>query len=241
MEARAMIRRTFFALVLVAAAFGGGAAINGPGLTWIKGMISSGPSIIVDGRSSSNKTPKAPKQFPSAKPRPLLADMATAKPPVAKVVPPAPAPVELPPASESAAALLRVPAATVALADAKTPPVASPAAESSPAPAPHDLGPGGEVPKADPVTRRASAVPVEPAAPGPSRDWTEIRARMKALGVARYAIDAELDGRVRFTCVIPVDGLRAVGHHFEAEGDDEAEAIEAALRRVALWKATEEK
>ena len=61
---------------------------------------------------------------------------------------------------------------------------------------------------------------------------------MKALGVARYTIEAETDGRVRFTCVIPVDGLKAVGHHFEAEGDDEPQAVEAALKRIALWKAT---
>ena len=61
---------------------------------------------------------------------------------------------------------------------------------------------------------------------------------MKALGVVRYTIEAETDGRVRFTCVIPVEGLKAVGHHFEAEGDDEPQAAEAALKRIALWKAT---
>jgi hypothetical protein len=62
---------------------------------------------------------------------------------------------------------------------------------------------------------------------------------MQALGIARYSMEAEIDGRVRFSCVIPVDGLRAVGHQFEAEGDDEYQAAEVALRRVALWQATE--
>lgn len=61
---------------------------------------------------------------------------------------------------------------------------------------------------------------------------------MKALGIGRYTIEGETDGRVKFSCVIPVEGLRAVGHHFEAEGDDEYQAAEATLKRIALWKAT---
>ena len=61
---------------------------------------------------------------------------------------------------------------------------------------------------------------------------------MKDLGIARYTLEGEADGRARFRCVIPVEGLKAVGHHFEAEGDDEPQAIEAALKRIALWKAT---
>jgi len=86
------------------------------------------------------------------------------------------------------------------------------------------------------------SAPAAPSAPAPAasgRDWGEIRRRLRTLGVTRYTIEAETDGRVRFSCVIPVDGLKAVGHHFEAEGDDEHQAAEAALKRVALWRATE--
>ena len=70
-------------------------------------------------------------------------------------------------------------------------------------------------------------------------DWGAIRRKMHALGVARYGIEGEPDGRVRFHCVIPLAGRRAVGQQFEAEGDDELEAAQTALRRVALWRATE--
>ena len=70
-------------------------------------------------------------------------------------------------------------------------------------------------------------------------DWGTIRRKMRALGVARYGIEGEPDGRVRFHCVIPLAGRRAVGQQFEAEGDDEIEAAQTALRRVALWRATE--
>ena len=61
---------------------------------------------------------------------------------------------------------------------------------------------------------------------------------MKDLGVVRFTIEGETQGRVKFRCVIPVEGLKAVGHLFEAEGDDEIQAAEAALKRITLWKAT---
>jgi len=87
----------------------------------------------------------------------------------------------------------------------------------------------------------ASPVPVP--APGPgvpgADDWGRIRQKMRALGVSRYGIEGDPDGRVRFHCVIPLAGRRAVGQQFEAEGDDALEAAQTALRRVALWQATE--
>jgi hypothetical protein len=38
--------------------------------------------------------------------------------------------------------------------------------------------------------------------------------------------------------VIPLAGRRAVGQHFEAEGDDEIQAARTALKRITLWRAT---
>jgi hypothetical protein len=40
--------------------------------------------------------------------------------------------------------------------------------------------------------------------------------------------------------VIPIAGRRAVGQHFEADGNDEIEAARTTLRRVVLWRATQE-
>lgn len=89
----------------------------------------------------------------------------------------------------------------------------------------------------DPSVRRVSADgDADPAAPA---DWTAVRETMRELGVSRYGIDGDPSGRVRFHCVIPLAGRRAVGQHFEAEGDDDLQAARAALKRVALWKATE--
>ncbi len=270
-----MIRHVLFALVLVAAAFAGGAAINGPGLAWLQRAVGAGPSIIVDGGPApGSPAARPPRQFPTAKGPPLRVDLdrvasdrkkagvgsavAAAAPPESRFPPespssPASALVRLPdgPAPETPP----MPARPATAPPASTPPLV--ADRGAPAPAglapPLDLPPDSGPPpaKSDPVARLASAaIPDTPPDPVPApatspaaspRDWGEIRRRLRASGVARYTIEAETEGRVRFSCVIPVDGLRAVGHHFEADGDDEYQAAEAALRRVALWRATEAK
>jgi hypothetical protein len=83
------------------------------------------------------------------------------------------------------------------------------------------------------VTPTTDTGTLEAAAPG----WPELRRRMKELGVTRYRVEAEPDGAARFSCLIPLAGERAVAQHFEAEADDELKAADAALRRVALWRA----
>jgi hypothetical protein len=82
--------------------------------------------------------------------------------------------------------------------------------------------------------------PAAGGAPAPGLDdWGAIRRKMHALGVTRYGIEGEPEGRVRFHCVIPLAGRHAVSQQFEGEGNDEIEAAQTALRRVALWRATE--
>ncbi len=248
-----MVRHAIFVLVLVGAAFAGGAAINGPGLAWVQRNFIGGPTIIVDGSTPGGEAPRPAKRFPSASPLPLQVDFSS-KPP-ASPTPTAPpqAPIPAPPTAmasntpppgfppePSVATAARPASATTPPGD--LPPLdlpPDPVVASNPTPATTPVPA-----KADPVARLASAGGLEPASTpagstGPGRDWAEARRRLKALGVSRYTIDAEAGGRVRFSCVIPVDGLRAVGHHFEAEGDDEFQAIDATIRRVALWKATE--
>ncbi len=251
-----MLRQAIFVLVLVGAAFVGGAVINGPGLAWLQRNLIGGPTIIVDGSAPPTEParPAKTKRFPSANPPALPFNFDSASNPLpapapvpARPVGPSPAnpAVSLTPAAPArpAANLLGLPDPTSPeLASTPAPPATTTSGDPSPLP-PLDL-PGESTPaaKADPVARLAStggqdAAPPAPANPG--HDWTEIRLRLKALGVSRYTIDAELDGRVRFSCVIPVDGLRAVGHHFEADGDDEFQAIDATVRRIILWRATE--
>jgi hypothetical protein len=130
----------------------------------------------------------------------------------------------------------------------KTPPADKPAA---PAPAPvtaANTAPAKDEKKDAPVQLAlaeaappASATPTAPApAAGAVGDWAEVRRTMRTLGVSRYGIEGEPNGRVRFHCVIPVAGRRAVGQHFEAEADDDLQAARACLHRVALWRATED-
>jgi hypothetical protein len=62
---------------------------------------------------------------------------------------------------------------------------------------------------------------------------------MQTLGISRFTIEGQPGGRVVFSCLIPVAGRQAVAQRFEAEGDDGFRAARAALRRVALWRATQ--
>lgn len=72
-------------------------------------------------------------------------------------------------------------------------------------------------------------------------DWRLVQTRMKRLGISRYWLEGEPNGRCRFHCLVPVsESARTVGRQFEAEASDPLSAAESALRRVALWKATED-
>ena len=259
-----MLRQAIFVLVLVGAAFAGGAAINGPGLAWLQRNLIGGPTIIVDGSAPAGEPGRAAKRFPTASGSTLPFPVAAGAPTNDRSTPPAttfpPATANLP--DSAAPGLLGLPGPSgpdpSALAAAAMPPVTNDPASPLDLPA-LDLPleaptagattpPTAPAPKSDPVTRLASTggldstpspASADPTPSPPGRDWTEIRRRLKGLGVSRYTVDAELEGRVRFSCVIPVDGLRAVGHHFEAEGDDIFQAVDATIRRIILWRATE--
>lgn len=73
---------------------------------------------------------------------------------------------------------------------------------------------------------------------GSPPDWAALRRKMQSLGVIRYTIEGEPGGRAVFWCLIPLAGRQAVSQRFEGEGDDEFHAAQAAIRRIALWRAT---
>ena len=256
-----MIRRALFALMLIGAAFVGGAAINGPGLAWLQRNFAGGPSIIVDSIASVRPDPsgqRSPKQFPTASKPPLVVEIPKGAPPSTSKPKPKKVEAELAlndmplmPESPSApaSALAPIPSAEptpINDDDPPIPPLPQVQVQAKPqAPEPARLPRLATPPKSDPITRLASVDRAEhpspnptPTATAPAPGWADLRRRMKALGVSRYTIEGETDGRVRFRCVIPVDGLKAIAHQFEAEGDDESQAAEAALKRITLWKAT---
>ena len=55
----------------------------------------------------------------------------------------------------------------------------------------------------------------------------------------RYGIEGEPDGRVRFHCVIPLAGRPRSASSSRPRGTTRSQAAQTALRRVALWRATE--
>jgi hypothetical protein len=76
-------------------------------------------------------------------------------------------------------------------------------------------------------------------APGGGDDWATLARKMQALGISRFTIEGQPGGRVVFSCLIPVAGRQAVAERFEAEGEDGLRAVQAGLRRVALWRAAQ--
>lgn len=316
------MRKGLFAIVLVAAAFGGGAAVNGPGLRWAKEMIwskmpsddeSEDPSDLVQPSvgpvAASDESPSADPGH-DAKEEPFSGDASSkekpkGKPQTSAPGPKAPEPSEFRSVSQTeskspdpktpssvdneTAGLDELPPLNVPKGSGETPPELPPPGSETvtSSSAPGTLPPLEETPASSlaskeqaskqpakspnsswgdmPGSAPATAVPPRPfvkqpdrdpaaattaspaavasssapAAPRSSGDWSEIRRKMRELGVTRYGMEGEPGGRVRFHCIIPVAGKRAVGQHFEAEGDDEIQAATTMLRRVTLWRATE--
>jgi hypothetical protein len=277
---RPVVRKALLVVTLVAASFAGGAAVNGPGLKWAKGLLigkmrqgdaiptleidDQGPPIV---QSDSTPAPVAeaktanppPSDVPSAPPPPLAESVlrassaAKARPPEApaEVATAAPAPITDPPADPAPPADSEPPPPLNSPADMPVLPGPSllPAKEKdkesgwadAPGPAPATAVLPGSKARA-PQTNDAQAMTAS--APSPmsvaaSADWVALRKRMKAIGVTRYWVEGTPGGPVVFRCLVPVGGDDSSGRQFEAEADDEARAAESALRRVALWQATE--
>ncbi len=70
-------------------------------------------------------------------------------------------------------------------------------------------------------------------------DWTALVRKMESFGVKKFSIEGEPGGRIVFSCLIPLAGRQAVSQRFEAEDDDVLEAARATLRRIALWRAAQ--
>lgn len=222
------MRKALFALVMVLAAFAGGAAVNGPGLAWVRSTLSG---VLRDRLSPAG--PGEPRPGPVSAGIASLPDPPRPPDPPKSIAP-------TPPGPETASAGLSPPAPVPSTAIE----VASPPPRSETPPLDLAMPDPGPTPTPAPPTEPASAPKVDPVVlpatgPGGPRDWSDLRRRFRELGVTRYELEGETDGRSRFRCLIPLAGRRAVGQQFEGEGDDDFQAAEAALRRVALWRATE--
>ena len=227
------MRRALFAIILVGAAFAGGAAINGPGLERLKALVKARIDAATAPPSPNPgpgfHRPDEPRRDVPAAPQVPLGDLLARDdpspiPPPASLLsdaPPAATPPLIPPGDRT----------VIVAAAIDPPPVVAP-----PAGLPV-LEPPSVTPPATPEDEPTASGPAPAAAP--ARDWPSIRRRMRVLGVSRYELEGTPEGRARFRCLIPLAGKRAVGQQFEGEGDDDLAAAEAALRRVALWRATE--
>ena len=254
------MRKALLVVVLIGASFAGGAVVNGPGLRWAQACVLQRMGIGADrptevlSADTLNTSAAVDEGIPAQPIAPLVLNppdgvdtpkelaRADVSAPNSESIPAARTkkPLETPPAIEP----LEV-AEAPTLAPAPTPlPLPLAADSSSATPAVENDGPirQASLPSkaADEGADSASSSAPPSSTPNaiPS-DWASVRQAMKSLGVARYGSEGDPSGRVRFHCVIPLAGRRAVGQYFEAEGDDDLQAAQAALKRVALWRAAE--
>ncbi len=97
----------------------------------------------------------------------------------------------------------------------------------------------GALPLAPTGDQSMPSLPGPGASNGGGKEWTELGRKMRSLGVTRFSVEGEPGGRVVFSCLIPLAGKQAVTQRFEADGDDIFQAVQATLRRIALWKAAQ--
>ena len=299
------LRKALLVVTLVFASFAGGAVVNGPGLSWLKGIIGDrlhrgdaiptldvddGPPVAV-ADSEPSPPPATPEAAKPARPPPAglpepPAPRARRPTPARPGPPAAPVSASPPPSDPPADALrprrsqspcpspncprrhrtegARLPSSRQIRSTRPRPHNPAAGFEDAPGPAPETA----VLPRSRPARDRAPRRPTPPSPPPPAPrpndppaalpvhprrddhadagriaptpgDWAALRKRMKALGVTRYWVEGSPSGAVTFRCVVPSGGADAANRQFEAEADDERQAAESALRRVAVWKAAE--
>lgn len=219
------MRKGPIVVLMVAASFAGGAAINGPGLIWARerlhdylAEVLGSPKIQASSDSLANED-NATEALPTAPLPDLSLETLTGR-------------------SNSSPAREAESTADPSAVAETSPPASLPDSvreRAQRAPSPTPTSP----PKADAALVRASA-PVAGASADPEDTWAALRQRMKELKIQQYWIEGRPEGPVKFRCVVPLIAAGAVAQHFEAEGADEFQAAQAALRRLTLWRASED-
>lgn len=251
------MRQVLLVIVLVGAAFGGGALVSGPGFRWAQehlldymGLKDGGeidtldlsppPGAANPGVAEPLAGPAAAKSAPATAAIPPPAPTPRATEPFTEAQATAPAPSPAPAAEAPKAPAEAAQAAGAGMLGALnamlTPPKAAEPAPADPAIAPSSLPPLEAAPAPAPASAPTGTATASTSTPG--GEWAEIRRKLDAAGVSRYTIEGEPGGRVVFACLIPLAGKQAVSQRFEAEGEDEFQAAQSVLKRINLWRAS---
>lgn len=209
--------------------------------------------LVVDESASINQTPSAPRARTKQEPRTSTNDPPPLEPPRTRQA-------HNPMASQASTPATHAQAQADGWGDApgSAPPQAFLHEPSKPEPIndrdhtpqqPPSLPPSTRDHNPDRTTSQSTAShPPRPEAPPSSGDalstantdrWSQMIQRMETLGVKRYWIEGVPGGTVLFRCTVPTETTSTVSQQFEAEGDDIVNAAESALRRITLWRATE--
>ncbi len=247
------MRHLFLVILLIGAAFLGGAFVNGPGLQWVQarlmkslGLGESNEIASVQLKASpANPSPSTP-QAPIAPAPSIVGEAVATAATLASVKSPAglmdTAQVSPPRSIQTPGFDRRKPLSVAPVKgadDREIRPASLKGTRDSVADIKLEEPDQGPLPPLQPVhPEPATAGTKLPPASSLARstEWAEILHKLKSLGVTRYRVDGDLAGRVLFSCVVPIAGRQAVSQQFEAEDDDLLSAAQAAVRRVTLWK-----
>jgi len=243
------VRHLILVILLVAAAFLGGAFVNGPGLQWVQARImkslglgeaSEITSVQFQTSSDPSKTPSPSKtpQLPTLPPAPtVLADQSPA---------PKAQPKRLDTTNQSCllkeSGTLRNPTAhqptdhlvrAISLKNLSQSAQTSGTSTNAPDPFPLAQSPG-KVDSTWPTSRATVS------SQSGANDWAILWEELQAQGVTRFKAESDANQRVTFSCLIPIAGRQAVSQQFEANDISLLKAAQTTLKRILLWKAAHE-
>ena len=250
------VRQLLLVVVLVGAAFLGGAFVNGPGLRWAQarllrsfGLNSGGEIASIELQPPTSHEPGVKTQAEGLTPVDLSVDRLQG--PVAPV-PSFQTETESPKrdvSDQSVGSTPRQrPITKETASSAIQPPGLSlpnyPASVSAlnaqlPLRSDHKVTPVGNSTVQAPNSTPSSMVDNASGRVSGTDSWAILERRMESLGVTQYTMVGTPGGHVVFSCLIPLAGRQAVAQCFEGEGDDIMQAVQTALRRIALWRASQ--
>ena len=240
------MRQTILALLLIGAAFLGGALVSGPGLQWVQACVLQSlglndgleiAAVNLESTSSDEKTTKQsePAELQFNRLNSKKADQsallsATVHPLVTK--------------SSSGGLVLAGAELAPGIADPTTGDLGRRASNN-------ELGRSAQPDSINrPLPSGISSNEVDQSLPthdfprpkltkASDVSWALLESKMRAMGVTRFRVEGEPNRNIKCTCLIPLPGQQAISQWFEADAEDLGQAIRNLLFRIALWRATQ--
>jgi hypothetical protein len=229
------VRQCILALLLIGAAFVGGAFVSGPGIRWVQAWVlqslgtNDGLEIAAVNLESTSGDERTTKQTGSDS---KLADQSA--------LPSAPLETKSSPGGLVLAGADLAPS----IADPKTGDLRRRASNNERSGSVqldslNKVLPSGKSSNEVDQSPRTHDLPRPKLTNAGGDSWARLESKMRALGVTRFKVEGEPNRHIKCTCLIPQPGLQTNSQWVEAEAEDLSQAVRDVLCRTALWRATQ--